>query len=78
MFALKSRKLNLIKCVFFLFFSCSDSKIEEELKVIRELFLNNRYPEEVIDDNIKSTVTKIKNKNKIFGPFNVQFILDFL
>ena len=44
------------------------SKIEKELKVIRELFFNNGYPEEVIDDNINSTVTKFKNKNKIFGP----------
>ena len=29
---------------------------------------NNGYPEEVIDDNIKFTVTRFKNKNKTFGP----------
>ena len=57
-FPSKSRKLNLIKCLSFRALNiCSDSKIEEELKVIRELFLNNGYPEEVIDDNFNSTVT---------------------
>ena len=68
-FALKSRKLYLIKGLSFRALNiCSNSKIEEELKVIRELFLNNGYLEEVIDDNINSTVTRFKNKNKIFGP----------
>ena len=58
-FAPKSTKLNLIKCLSFRALNiCSDSKIEEELKVIREIFLNKGYPEEVIDDNINSTVTK--------------------
>ena len=67
-FAPKSRKLSLIKCLSFRALNiCSDSKIEGELKLIRELFLNNGYSEEVIDDNINSSVTKFKNKNKIFG-----------
>ena len=66
-FAPRSRKLNLIKCLSFRALNiCSDSKIEEELMVIRDLFLNNGYPKEVIDKNINSTVTKFKNK--IFGP----------
>ena len=47
---------------------CSDSKIEDELVVIKELFFMNGYPEEVIDDNISLTATKFKNKNKKFGP----------
>ena len=47
---------------------CCDSKIKEELKVIKEIFINNGYPEEVIDDNISLTVTRFKIKNKIFGP----------
>ena len=68
-FAPKSRKVNLIKCLIFRALNiCFDSKIEEELKVIRGLFLNIGYLEEVIDDNINSTVTKFKNKNKIFSP----------
>ena len=63
-FASRSRKLNLINRALNI---CSDSKIEE-LKVIKEIFINNRYPEEVIDDNIKFTVTRFKNKNKTFDP----------
>ena len=68
-FAPRSRKLNLIRCLFYraLNIYC-DSKIEEEFKVIKEIFINNGYPEEVIDDNIKLTVTRLKNKNKTFGP----------
>ena len=46
---------------------CCDSKIKQELIVIKEIFINNGYPEEVIDDNINLTVTRFKNKNKIFG-----------
>ena len=68
-FALKSKKLNLIKCLSFRALNiCSNSKIEDELRVIRELFLSNGYPKEVINDNISLTVTKFRNKNKIFGP----------
>ena len=68
-FSFLDLRVNLIKCLSFRALNiCSDGKIEEELKVIGELFLNNGYPEEVIDDNINSTVTKFKNKNKIFGP----------
>ena len=36
--------------------------------VIKEIFINNGYPEEVIDDNIKLIVTRFKNKNTIFWP----------
>ena len=35
------------------------------MKAIKEIFINNGYPEEVIDDNINLTVTRLKNKNKI-------------
>ena len=52
-FAPRSRKLTLIKCLSFralnIYF---DSDIEEELELIRDLFLSSEYPEEVIDDNI--------------------------
>ena len=68
-FAPRSGKLNLIKCLSFRALNiCSDNKIEEELKVIRALFHRNGYPKEVINDNINSSATKFKNKNKIFGP----------
>ena len=46
---------------------CSDCKIGDELKVVKDIFINNGYPEEVIDDNIKFTVTRLKNKNRNFG-----------
>ena len=65
----RSRKLNLIKCLSFRALNiCCDSKIKEEPKVIKEIFINNGYPDEVIDENFNLTVTKIKNKNKIFAP----------
>ena len=68
-FAPRSRKLNLIRCLSYRALNIwSDSKIEEELKVIKEIFINNGYPEEVIDDIIKFAVTRLKNKNKIVGP----------
>ena len=47
---------------------CCDSQIEEELNTIKEIFINNGCPEEVIDNDINITVTRFKNKNKIFGP----------
>ena len=38
----RSRKLNLIRCLSFRAFNiCCDSKIEAELKVIKEIFINN-------------------------------------
>ena len=68
-FAPRSRKLNLIRCLSYRALNiCCDYKIEDELKVIRDIFINNGYPEEVIEDNIKLTVTMFKNKNKTFGP----------
>ena len=68
-FAPRSRKLNLIRCLSYRALNiCSDCKIEDELKVIKDIFINNGYPEEVIDDNIKFTVTRLKNKNKTFHP----------
>ena len=43
-------------------------KIEDEFKVTNDIFINYGYPEEVIDDNIKFTETRFKNKYKTFGP----------
>ena len=68
-FAPKSRKLNLIRCLSYRALNiCSDCKIENELKVFKDIFIDNRYPEDVIDVNIRHTVTKFKNTNKVFGP----------
>ena len=62
--ASKSRKLNVIRCFSYWALNiCSDCKIEDELKVIKDIFINNVYPEQVIVDNIKFTVTGFKNKN---------------
>ena len=66
-FAPKSRKLNLIRCLSYRVLNiCSDCKIENELKAIKDIFIDNGYSEDVID--IKHTVTKFKNTNKVFGP----------
>ena len=52
-FAPKSRKVNLIKCFTFMALKIfSDSKIKSEFGQIRNLFLSNGYPEEVIADTI--------------------------
>ena len=68
-FAPKSRKLNLIRCLSYRALNiCTDYKIENELKVIKDVFIDNGYPEEVIDVNIRHTVTRFKNTNKVFGP----------
>ena len=62
-------KLNLMRCFSFRALNiCCDSTIKDEVKVIKEIFINNGCPEEVMGDNIKLTVTRLKNKNKIFGP----------
>ena len=42
--------------------------MENELKVIKDIFIDNGYTEEVIDVNIRYTVTRFKNTNKAFGP----------
>ena len=68
-FAPKSRKLNLIRCLSYRALNiCSECKIENELKAIKDIFIDNGYPEDVIDINIEHTVTKFKNLNKAFGP----------
>ena len=68
-FAPRSRQRNLIRFLSYRALNiCSDCRIEDELKVIKDIVINNGYPEEVIDDNIKFTVTRFKNKNKTFGP----------
>ena len=55
-FAPKSRKLNLIRCLSYRAVNiCSDCKTENELKVIKDIFIDNGYPEEVIDVNIRYT-----------------------
>ena len=43
-------------------------RVDFELRAIRDIVIDNRYPEDVIDSNIKYTVTKFRNTNKIFGP----------
>ena len=68
-FVPKSRKLNLIRCLFYRALNiCSECKIDNEVRAIRDIFIDNGYPEDVIDSNIKYTVTKFRDTNKVFGP----------
>ena len=68
-FAPKSRKVNLIKCLTFRALKiCSDNKIKSEFEQIKNLFLGNEYPEEVIVDTINKTVHKFRNNIVPFGP----------
>ena len=54
-FAPNSRKINLIKCLTFRVKICSDNKIKSKFEQIKNLFLSNGYPEEVIVDTINKT-----------------------
>ena len=66
-FAPKSRKLNLIRCLSYRALNiCSECKIDNELRAIRDIFIDNRDPEDV--SNIKYMVTKFRDTNKDFGP----------
>ena len=68
-FVPKFRKLNLIRCLSYRALNiCSDCNIENELKAVKDIFIDNEYPEDVIDVNIRHTMTKFKNTNKVFGP----------
>ena len=59
-FAPKSRKVNLIKCLTFRALKiCSDNRIKREFEQIKNLFLGNKYPEEVIVDTMDKTVDKL-------------------
>ena len=68
-FAPKSTKLNLIRCLSYrALYICSECEIDNELRAIRDILIDNGYPEDVIDSNIKYTVTKFRDTNKVFGP----------
>ena len=69
-FAPKSRKVNRIKCLTFRALKiCSDNNIKSEFEQIKNIFCDNRYPEEVIVDTINKTVDKFRNNIRPFGPF---------
>ena len=68
-FAPKSRKLNLIRCLSYRVLNiCSECKIDNELRAIKDIFIDNGYPEDTIDSNIKYTVTKFRDTIKVFSP----------
>ena len=67
-FAPKSRKVNLIKCLTFKALKICSDKIKSEFEQIKNLFLGNRYPEEVIVITINKTVNKFRNNIRPFGP----------
>ena len=68
-FAPKSRKPNLIKCLSYRALNiCSECKIENELKAIKDILIEYGYPEDVIDNNINYAVTKFGDMNKVYGP----------
>ena len=75
-FAPKSRKLNQIRCLSYRALNiCSDCNIENELKVINDIFIDNGYPEEVIDVNIRHAVTRLKKNEQSLRSSEVSCIL---
>ena len=56
---------------------CLDNKIKSEFEQIKNLFLCNGYPEEVIVDLIKKTLYKFRNNIRQLGFFNTLFMLNF-
>ena len=68
-FTPKSWKVNLIKCLTFRALKiCSDYRIKSEFEQIKNLFLGNGYPEEVIVDTMNKTINKFRNNIVPFGP----------
>ena len=55
-FAPKSRKANLIKCLTFRALKILSDKIKNEFEQIKNSFLGNWYPVEVIVDTMNKTV----------------------
>ena len=77
-FAPKSRKLNLIRCLSSGALNiCSECKIENELKAIKDIFIDNGYPENVIDNNIKYVATNFRDMNKVYGRPKCPVYLNF-
>ena len=67
----KSRNVNLSSVSHSLAFKiCLDNKIKSEFEQIKNLFLGNRYPEEVIVDIINETINKFRNNIR---PLYVRF-----
>ena len=74
----KSRNVNLIKCLTFRVLKiCSHNKIISKIVQIENLFLDNKYLEEVIVGTINKTVYKFRNTIRPLGPskcpVNVRF-----
>ena len=68
-FAPKSRNVNLFKCLLFIALKiCLDNRIKSEFEQIKNSFLGNGYPEEVIVDTMNKTVDKFWNNIVPFGP----------
>ena len=64
-FAPKYRNVNLIKCFTLRFVRIT---IKSKFEQIKNLFLGNGYPEEVIVDTINKTVYKFRNNIRPLGP----------
>ena len=68
-FELEARKVYLIKCLTFRALKiCLDNRMKSEFEQMKNLFLHNGYPEEVIVDTINKTVNKFRNNIKPLDP----------
>ena len=68
-FALKSRKVNQINCLTFRALKIfSDNRSKSEFELIKNIFMGNRYPEEVIVETMNQTFDKFRNNIMPFGP----------
>ena len=68
-FTPKSRKVKLIKGLTFRALKiCPDNMVKSEFEQIKNLFLGNRYPEEVTVDTINKIVYKFRNNIGPRGP----------
>ena len=54
--------------LLFFFLVVRGASVMSQLRAIRDIFIDNRYPEDVIESNIKYMVTKFRDTIKVFGP----------
>ena len=56
---------------------CSDSRIESEIRKVTDIFLKNRYPDNVISNCMRSMIIKF-NTCKSFGPLKCSVYIKLL
>ena len=63
------QKVNWISCLTYRALRlCSKEHLEDKILNVKNIFLNLRYPDDIIYSIIQKTITKFENKTVQFGP----------